>query len=177
MDRRPAVLFNASPDRPWIRLELLTGARDRPAVGAAVEVHAGGRVIHRLAKGGGSYLSSQDPRLLIGLGSSCRVDLVVVHWPNGACSTLTNPALRQTHRVVEPRPNVGPGSRHADPKTRPSPSVSPEGSRSANGPGNCLSAYSAATESERSAHLASDSVVFFPRPVASLPFFDGGFLS
>jgi enediyne biosynthesis protein E4 len=106
MDRRPAVLLNESPDRPWIRLELLTGDCGRPAVGAAVEVHAGGRIIRRLAKGGGSYLSCQDPRLLIGLGSACRVDRVVVDWPGGARSTLTNPSLRQTHRVVEP--GVGP---------------------------------------------------------------------
>ena len=102
MDRRPAVLLNESPARAWIRLELLTGDRGRPAVGAAVEVHAGGRVIRRLAKGGGSYLSSQDPRLLIGLGSACGVDRVIIRWPSGLRSTLTNPSLRQTHRIVEP---------------------------------------------------------------------------
>ena len=171
MDRHPAVLLNESPDRPWIRLELLTRDRGRPAVGAAVEVQAGGRVIHRLSKGGGSYLSSQDPRLLVGLGSVGRADLVVVRWPNGACSTLTDPALRQTHRMVEPQPNVGPDSRHAQPKARPNPSASPEGSRSMNGPGKRLSAFSAPTESERSARLASDSVNVLSKTRLISPFF------
>jgi hypothetical protein len=82
-------------------------------VGASVAVQVEDRVIRRLTKGGGSYLSTQDPRLLIGLGSASRVDRVVVHWPNGAHSTLTNPSLRQTHRIIEPevpsRPDVNAG--------------------------------------------------------------------
>ena len=102
MDRRPAVLLNESAGPVLDPPGSADRGRGRPAVGAAVEVHVGDRVIRRLAKGGGSYLSSQDPRLLIGLGSACRVDRVVVHWPGGASSTLTDPSLRQTHRVVEP---------------------------------------------------------------------------
>ena len=55
MDARPAVLWNESASRAWVRLELLGGRSNRPAVGAVVDVHAGGRVIHRQLKGGGSF--------------------------------------------------------------------------------------------------------------------------
>jgi len=103
MDGRPAILLNESAPRPWVRLELLSGSSHRPATGAIVEVHAGGRVIHRQVKGGGSYLSVNDSRLLVGLGSSERVDSIDVQWPNnGSRTTLESPEIRRTHRVLKP---------------------------------------------------------------------------
>jgi hypothetical protein len=102
LDGRPAVLLNESAPRPWVRFELLDGRSSRTAIGAVVEVHAGGRVIHRQVKGGGSYLSANDPRVLVGLGSAGRVDRVVIRWPNGTRSELDHPAVGRTHRVHEP---------------------------------------------------------------------------
>jgi hypothetical protein len=103
MDDHPAILMNESAPASWIRLELLTGRPGRPAIGAMVEVRAeGGRTIHRQLKGGGSYLSSNDPRLLVGLGKAERVERVDIRWPNGERSSLDGPATRQTHRVQEP---------------------------------------------------------------------------
>jgi hypothetical protein len=96
------VLLNDSPQRFWIRLKLLGTASNRSAIGARVTVHAGGQVLHRLAKGGGSYLSANDPRLLIGLGSAEQVERVEVVWPSGRRSLLENPALGQTHTIREP---------------------------------------------------------------------------
>jgi hypothetical protein len=86
----PAGLLHNETQTPyhWIRLQL-EGARptdpagsNRDAIGACVTVKAGGRVWVRHVKGGSSYLSSQDRRLLIGLGSADRVDEVEVRWPN-----------------------------------------------------------------------------------------------
>jgi hypothetical protein len=37
----------------------------------------------RFAKGGGSYCSSSDRRLLIGLGEVDRIDRLTVIWPSG----------------------------------------------------------------------------------------------
>ena len=103
MDGHPAILYNESPRRSWIRLELLSQWSNRPAIGAVVQVHAGGRIIHRQLKGGGSYLSSNDPRLLVGLGSAESVEKVEIIWPGGARTTLDHPTLAQTHRVREPK--------------------------------------------------------------------------
>ncbi len=103
MDGHPAILYNESPRRSWIRLELLSQWSNRPAIGAVVQVLAGGRVIHRQLKGGGSYLSANDPRILVGLGSAESVDRVEIIWPGGARTTLDHPALAQTHRVREPK--------------------------------------------------------------------------
>ena len=65
-------------------------------------VHAGGRVIHRQVKGGGSYLSANDPRLLIGLGTAMRIDRIDVHWINGERTVVEGPRLEQTLTLREP---------------------------------------------------------------------------
>jgi hypothetical protein len=103
-DGPPAILRNDTPSaNHWIRL-LLVGTRSScEAIGARVEVEAGGRVVHRLKKSGQSLMSSHDPRILVGVGTAETVERVVVRWPSGAVSTLERPALQQTHQVVEPR--------------------------------------------------------------------------
>jgi hypothetical protein len=102
LDQVPAILINESPPRSWIRLELIGRRSNRSAIGSAIEVHAGGRVLHRQIKGGGSYLSANDSRVLVGLGDVERVDSVAVRWPSGARSRLSHPAARQTHVLREP---------------------------------------------------------------------------
>lgn len=104
LNGRPAVLLNESPTQAWVRLELLTAQSHRMAVGALIEVHTGGRVIYRQVKGGGSYLSANDSRLLVGLGQVERIERIDIRWPNGARSSLDAPTLRRSHRVYEPSP-------------------------------------------------------------------------
>lgn len=98
-----AVVRNVAEPGHWIRLDLVPTVSNRSAIGARVEIHMGERVLHRLTKGGGSYLSANDPRLLVGLGEATKVDRVEVVWPSGAHSTLTAPELSRTHQIREPR--------------------------------------------------------------------------
>jgi hypothetical protein len=100
-DARPAVLINESPPQAWIRLELVGRRSNRSAIGAKIAIQAGGRTIHRQVKSGGSYLSVNDPRVLIGLGQATRVDRILVEWPSGARSILDDLPLRHTHVVTE----------------------------------------------------------------------------
>src|SRR5439155_8642567 len=71
-----------APQHHWLGLELL-GRKNRDIVGAKVVVEVGGRRLTRFAKGGGSYLSSGDRRIVVGLGKAERVDRVSVSWPWG----------------------------------------------------------------------------------------------
>ncbi|CAN5769791.1 hypothetical protein BH23PLA1_BH23PLA1_07600 [soil metagenome] len=103
LDRPPAVLINDSKAGNWVRFDLIGTASNRAAIGARVEVHIGDRVIHRQVKGGGSYLSSSDPRVLVGLGDSPSVDRVVIRWPSGTISEQIRPEIGRTHLVREPR--------------------------------------------------------------------------
>jgi hypothetical protein len=103
MDAPPAILRNDTPGGRWLRLKLTGTRSNRDAVGARVEVEAGGRTIGRQRKGGFSMQSTNDPRLLIGLGAVETIGRVTVRWPSGAASTLEGPRLNVTHELIEPR--------------------------------------------------------------------------
>ena len=108
MDGAPAVLRNNTPgDNTWVRLKLVGTRSNRDAIGARVEIEAGGRTITRQRKGGCSMQSTNDPRLLIGLGRVDEVAHVTIRWPSGAVSTLENVSPGKTYEVVEPRGKDG----------------------------------------------------------------------
>ena len=102
-DDAPAILRNDTPGGKWVRLRLVGTRSNRDAIGTRVEVTAGGRTIHRQRKGGCSMQSTNDPRLLIGLGDARRVDRLTVRWPSGTVGTLENLDTNRTYEVVEPR--------------------------------------------------------------------------
>ena len=51
---------------------------------------------------GSSHNSSNDPRLLFGLGASTRVDRVEIRWPTGRVQTLTSLQVDRYHSLREP---------------------------------------------------------------------------
>ena len=46
--------------------------------------------------------STNDPRLLIGLGSVSVVESVTIRWPSGAVCALQHLSPRKTYEVIEP---------------------------------------------------------------------------
>jgi hypothetical protein len=102
MDMGPAVLSNESDRGNWVRFELKATRSNRSSIGATVDVYAGGRRFQRNRKGGDSYLSANDPRLLVGLGTIERIDRVEVVWPGGLKSVLAAPEINRTHVLTEP---------------------------------------------------------------------------
>jgi enediyne biosynthesis protein E4 len=109
-DAPPAVLFNRSPGgNHWVRLVLKGKKTNRDAVGAKVKVIANGRTIYRQRKGGGSMESTNDPRLLIGVGDATKIDKIIVHWPSGAPdSVLENVQVDQSITIEESVPEKQP---------------------------------------------------------------------
>jgi hypothetical protein len=75
----------------WLGLELRSRTRD--ALGARVTVQSGSRTWVRECQSGGSVLSAQDPRVLVGLGTTTRVDRLTVRWPDGRTDVHSNPPL------------------------------------------------------------------------------------
>jgi hypothetical protein len=67
----------------WLGLRLVgTGGRDM--LGARVEVRrGGGPPLIRRARSDGSYASANDPRVIVGLGTSTETPRVRVTWPDG----------------------------------------------------------------------------------------------
>jgi enediyne biosynthesis protein E4 len=99
----PAVLLHNESKTPyhWIRLELEGTKSNRDAVGARVTVEAGGRKFVRHRKGGGSYCSASDPRLLVGLKAAAKVDRVEVRWPSGLVQQVGPLAVDRGYRIIE----------------------------------------------------------------------------
>jgi hypothetical protein len=81
---RPSFYRNDGGNRNhWIGFRLEGTRSNRSAIGARVEIEAGGRRQISYVLSGGSYLSQNDLRVHFGLGGVTRVDRVRIRWPNG----------------------------------------------------------------------------------------------
>jgi hypothetical protein len=82
----PARLFlNQIGNRNhWLGLRVV-GKSGRDMLGAAVDIVVEDtNILQRRVRTDGSYLSGNDPRVLVGLGAATRVKAVRVGWPGGA---------------------------------------------------------------------------------------------
>jgi ASPIC and UnbV/FG-GAP-like repeat len=70
-----------APRHHWLQVELTGTRSNRDAVGARVEVEAGGRRQLREVSAGDGYASQSALRLHFGLGEAATADLVTVRWP------------------------------------------------------------------------------------------------
>jgi enediyne biosynthesis protein E4 len=78
----PVLLRNqSSAGNHWLGLRLEGKDCNRDAVGARLTWFTGGKKRSRLKTGGGSYLSSHDPREVLGLGAATTVDWLEIRWP------------------------------------------------------------------------------------------------
>jgi enediyne biosynthesis protein E4 len=85
------VLWNESPTLGGsLILDLRGVAPNTDAIGAKVTATVGGQRIVRSIVGGGGYISSDDRRIHIGLGSAKQADKVTVLWPSGRVESRTN---------------------------------------------------------------------------------------
>ncbi|HEV8429755.1 MAG TPA: CRTAC1 family protein [Pyrinomonadaceae bacterium] len=97
----PVLLRNEGGNRnSWLGLQLVATKSNPGAVGALITWEAGGVKRTRLKTSGGSYLSSHDPREVLGIGQA-KVTSLQIKWPSGQIDTLTDLPLNQYIKVVE----------------------------------------------------------------------------
>jgi len=78
----PLLLKNsAAAGNHWLGLQLTGKTSNRDAVGARITYQAGDLKRSRMKVGGGSYLSSHDPRVVLGIGKREKIDWVEIRWP------------------------------------------------------------------------------------------------
>jgi hypothetical protein len=81
---RARLMINQVPRQGnWLMLRVLDPHLNRDAVGATVRVSAQGRVYQREVSVCSSYLSSNDPRLHVGLAEAKEYDDIIVTWLDG----------------------------------------------------------------------------------------------
>ena len=79
----PPILVqnNAGKQNHWLGLKLVGKKSNIDAVGAIIKYQAGDLKRTRMKVGGGSYLSSHDPRMVLGIGNRPKLDWVEIKWP------------------------------------------------------------------------------------------------
>ena len=97
------VLINeVGHTRHWLGLRLVDAQGRRDMLGAWVATYGPDQAVRwRRARTDGSYASSNDPRLLIGLGSAARVETLHVRWPGGHIEAWTNVTVDTYLRLQE----------------------------------------------------------------------------
>jgi hypothetical protein len=91
LDGEPVVLRNDGTKNHWLGLSLVGSKSNRNGIGARITVtdNLGKRQIFD-ANTSGSYLSSNDPRVIVGLGAATAMQSVKVQWPSGRVQILTD---------------------------------------------------------------------------------------
>jgi hypothetical protein len=99
------ILRNVAPveGKYWVGVEL-AGEKNADVVGARVVVESAGGRQTRYVKGGASYASTNDPRLLFGLGADAKITKVTVHWPSGKLQDVNGLEPGAYWRIAEGEP-------------------------------------------------------------------------
>jgi hypothetical protein len=85
------ILRNVAPTdgRHWLGIEL-KGKQNRDVVGARVVLESASGKQTRFVKGGGSFASTNDRRLVFGMGADTAITKVTVHWPWGGSQEFSD---------------------------------------------------------------------------------------
>jgi enediyne biosynthesis protein E4 len=87
-DGAPVLLRNTSAmQNHWLGIRLIGKTANIDAIGAKVTYQTGDLQRHVFKVGGGSYLSSHDPRMVLGLGTRRKMDWLEVKWPKPSDKT------------------------------------------------------------------------------------------
>ncbi len=93
------VLRNRRTADNWLCVSLEGVVSNRDAIGAVVTSAWEGRTLTRVIRGGGSYLSCSDRRVLVPCSSE--LQSMEILWPNGLRERYSGLRPRQTHRLRE----------------------------------------------------------------------------
>jgi enediyne biosynthesis protein E4 len=100
----PLLLRNqAGQDHHWLGIRLQGTSCNRDAIGARLKWSAGGVTRERLKTNGGSYLSSHDPREVLGIGTNTKIDWLEIRWPqpSGKVERFTGLPIDRYITIVE----------------------------------------------------------------------------
>ena len=103
-DGPPLLLRNtAAKGNHWLGVKLVGKRSNRDAIGARLTWQAGDLRRSRTKVGGGSYLSSHDPRVVLGIGERTKIDWLEVKWPEpgGATERFPAPPVDRYITIVE----------------------------------------------------------------------------
>jgi enediyne biosynthesis protein E4 len=103
-DAAPVLLRNNVGSRNhWLGVKLVGTRSNRDAVGARITYQAGDLKRSRTKVAGGSFLSSHDPRIVLGIGKRPKIDWLEIKWPQpgGTTERITDLPIDRYITIVE----------------------------------------------------------------------------
>jgi hypothetical protein len=103
-DGAPVLLRNnIGKGNHWLGVRLIGRKSNPDAVGARITYQVGDFKRNRMKVGGGSFLSSHDPRVVLGIGQRSKIDLLEVKWPqpSGAVERFTDLPIDRYITIIE----------------------------------------------------------------------------
>ncbi|HLY59928.1 MAG TPA: CRTAC1 family protein [Terriglobia bacterium] len=100
----PVLLLNqAARQNHWLGLKLVGKKSNPDGVGALISWQADDLKRHVYKAGGGSFLASHDPRVVLGIGPRAKFDWIEVKWPppSGKVERFTNLPLDRYITLTE----------------------------------------------------------------------------
>jgi hypothetical protein len=94
LDGPPLILRNHGTKNHWLGISLIGAKSNRQGLGARIIVtEADGRKQTFEVSTASSYLSANDPRVLVGLGKTPNAISVEVLWPSGKKQVISKPEI------------------------------------------------------------------------------------
>ncbi|GAC1398009.1 MAG: hypothetical protein NVSMB56_13000 [Pyrinomonadaceae bacterium] len=98
----PVILQNNGTKNHWLGIKLVGTKSNRNGIGARVVVTDGaGHKQYFDTNNAGSYLSSNDPRIRVGLGATTSVQSIEIRWTSGIVQKIENPAIDRYMTITE----------------------------------------------------------------------------
>lgn len=90
----PVILRNDGTRNHWLGVSLTGAKSNREGLGARIVVVDGNgrQLVHEVTKAG-SYLSSNDSRVIFGVGAATSVKSVEIRWPGNRTQKIMNPNI------------------------------------------------------------------------------------
>lgn len=97
------ILMNSAASKNnWLGLKLRGTVSNPEGIGAMIRWSVGGHIFSRFKRSGGSFLSSPDPREILGAGKS-QIDWIEIRWPSPShrVDRLVRSAMNRYINVTE----------------------------------------------------------------------------
>lgn len=102
---RLQFLRNQTPQPGHFASFRLSATQGHPdAIGARVELTAGGKTRSKTVHAGEGLLAQSSRRLQFGLGDAERIDTLVVHWTDGSTSRFANLGVDKRYSITQGQP-------------------------------------------------------------------------
>ncbi len=96
-----SLMINQGNGNNYVKFKLEGIVSNRSAVGARVEIYGAWGMQVREVRAGESFDPGSSLTAHFGIGTATAIDQVIIKWPSGVITNISNPAINQQHYVLE----------------------------------------------------------------------------